>query len=305
MATAPDPWRGLESFSVPPHFQVPARGFEIVKRRPLDDPQAPELDYLVPIDGPWVWKEPPKTLCRAFASLDCREPAALLAFANEHGWLGLLNRVEGEPGALLAGILNRIEGEPGAPTKVILGESLQDWHAHIRDVGAALHLIDALHKRSPLGRWISWHTKRPEARVCLKMTFDAGGEHRRIVDWIGQQEVERHHVKTAKDAVEYLVRRWVFQGLDGHMANMLLKGRKPFERGVRAMNLLGALWDQVADFAEGDQVHRRCTACGKWLLIQPGGGGRSDQVFCGSGCRSRAFRARHKRASKRSSKGGK
>jgi hypothetical protein len=57
------------------------------------------------------------------------------------------------------------------------------------------------------------------------------------------------------------------------------------------LNLIGALWLQLALAIEGDLEYRRCPECQNWFFVRPKA--REDATtFCSSKCRVRSYRGR-------------
>ena len=67
------------------------------------------------------------------------------------------------------------------------------------------------------------------------------------------------------------------------------------------VNLISAMWLQLASAATGDQVFKECPECPHWFPIAPGDG-RPEKRFCSDRCRLRAYRKRESLKVKRSDK---
>ncbi len=59
--------------------------------------------------------------------------------------------------------------------------------------------------------------------------------------------------------------------------------------------LLGAIWLQFAQAVHGGKAFRRCGQCGAWFELSPQTA-RTNRLFCGGACRSKAHRGRRERA---------
>lgn len=274
----------MTGFSVPWRWLRPLNGFRVV---PWDGEP-----YLVPQAGLAEWNEPPETLCRDFAALYPLKPDSLLAFANAHGWLGIGDELVPKGGTSGSGT------RPADP-----GERLADWQEPIEEVRNALEILDALRLRSdrPLEGWIEWHDHDPEFWARLKKSRAPVRMLR-----LSGAELEAHGVRDRRGAAHLFALRIVNQGLQAHTGARLRYEPKPpgFELGVKPSNLLGAIWLQVAEYAEGNRRHRQCAACGKWLAIAPDLW-RSDRTYCGDVCRGRVLRRRRAEARERHAKGQK
>jgi hypothetical protein len=251
---------------------------------------------LVPTPGSVEWNEPAEALCRDFAALDAASldeprPETLLAFANAHGWLGL----EG------AANLVAETGDGGAvPANVTVGEPLKAWHRRIYEVRCALEILSFIGSRSDrhLEQWIDWHGLNPRFRARLRMP-GPDPKKPKLTRWLSREDLEFHGVKDTRDAAHVFALQIVNDGLEAHTGARLLLGTKPprFELGVKPSNLLGAIWLQVAHFAQGQCLHKPCAVCSKWMAIEPGVN-RADRTYCGDVCRSRALRRRRADARK-------
>ena len=67
---------------------------------------------------------------------------------------------------------------------------------------------------------------------------------------------------------------------------------RPSQLRVRVGSLAGAVWVQLARAVEGRVEYRACQACGRWLAVPDATAGRADRAYCGTACRSAAYRAR-------------
>jgi hypothetical protein len=249
---------------------------------------------LVPTPGSVEWNEPAAALCRDFAalddaSLDEPRPETLLAFANAHGWLGLDR----------AANLVAETGDGGAvPTNVTVGEPLKAWARPIYEVHCALEILSLIGSRSDrhLEQWIDWHDRNPRFRARLRMPGSDPKEPK-LTRWLSDEDLEVHGVQGTRDVAHVFALQIVNDGLEAHTGARLLFGTKPprFELGVKPSNLLGAIWLQVAHFAEGGRQHRCCAVCGRWMAIEPGVN-RADRTYCGDVCRGRALRRKRAKA---------
>jgi hypothetical protein len=71
---------------------------------------------------------------------------------------------------------------------------------------------------------------------------------------------------------------------------------------ILPINLLGAIWLQLAETISGSKKHRACEACGEWFEVSPQKY-RKSKHYCGEHCRSRAYRSRKEQARKMSVEG--
>jgi hypothetical protein len=60
-------------------------------------------------------------------------------------------------------------------------------------------------------------------------------------------------------------------------------------------SLLAAMWLQFAWSVTGERPVRQCETCGEWFGAAPDSG-RSDKVYCGETCRTKAYRRRKEEA---------
>lgn len=226
------------------------------------------------------WPQPSRTtfplrdaqaLCKTLAALDPADPDGLLAFANEHGALGVGDLMRGEP--------------------------LSSWGEAIGDVAMALALLDA---QAPvtLAGWISW---RPGV---AQLDIERQGRRRRdrlaLTDAASRQLEAGYHLRQgdSRTAARLFAQRIINAGLEAHAAPRLLWNprRKALELRIAPGNLLGVIWLQVAQAAAGEVEHVECPGCGTWFPVGIGYG-RADKRTCGSAtCRKRIERAKAKAA---------
>lgn len=274
------------------------------KELPLEEHAKPE-PCLVPARShglahrTWPLRDAP-TLCRTFAALDEHDPGALRAFANEHGPLGV------EPTSDVGLIAARIEG--GA-------EPLSLWRAAILDVREALELLDAAqapHLPATVAQRIDWRTSPPRVHF-------SGLRHRRMLRL--EPRPSRHgragfHLRWCDfhHAARVFAQQLVNAALERHSMGRLLWNPgfrfsdpttgdqsfpcpEGFELRIYPTSLLGILWVQVGQAAEG-RVHRRCAACGGWFSVGKESH-RSNKRTCSPACRQRVSRAKRSRARKK------
>jgi hypothetical protein len=181
------------------------------------------------------------------------------------------------------------------------------WLTQLQAVREALELLDgvAADRLPPAvaGR-LTWLLSPPRVRL-------AGHPPIRL----GRARASRHgsagyHLRweDARHAARLFAQRLVNSGLEAHTISRLMwnpgfrfydtstgeesgDGRKGFELRVYPKNLLGVLWLQVGQVAEG-RVHRRCAApgCATWWVVGPTGS-RSSRRTCSDACRKRASRS--------------
>ena len=58
-------------------------------------------------------------------------------------------------------------------------------------------------------------------------------------------------------------------------------------------DLLGAMWLQLAQMVDGNQLHLRCMMCGTWFLERPQAGKRPAKNYCSDACKQKAHRRRN------------
>lgn len=61
---------------------------------------------------------------------------------------------------------------------------------------------------------------------------------------------------------------------------------------VVPVDLLGAMWLQLAQMVGRSQLHLRCVVCGAWFLERPQAGKRPAKGYCSDACKQRAYRQR-------------
>lgn len=275
----------------------PREGFEWVTVAPGDG--APPGLYLAPrsLALERVELRDP-LLCRTFAELDSRDPGAVLAFADERGWLA--SELVPLPAELWPA------GADSVPVGGFwrgAGEPIAAWQREAEAMRDALALLDAITGGArALRGLLDWSGER--------VAYFAG---RRLVAYLGPHDPAWEKV-SRRDPIgtaRLLARELVNEGLTGPLADARLPGRS--EPRVRAevelasealapvaANLAGALWLQAAELLTGELAHRRCESCGRWFEVR-----RRHAVFCPErpSCRQAATEARRREARRLWSRG--
>jgi len=241
------------------------------------------------------------TLCRDFAALDPESPEAMLAFANQHGWLG----VTPDP-----------HGTGQRPS-----EPLWAWEGIILAMREALELLDAAAERpfpARVAERIKWH---PGSEVGTGEVRLAGHPP---IRWDGRRSRHRSigfHLRwsDSAQAARFFAQRLINDhGLRSHTLPQLLwnsgfkifdpetgewsvqSRKKGFELQFVGLNLAGILWLQVAKIADGSARQVQCGGCNGWIVLGEGKRGRRPQTrYHDAYCRTRASRARQARATKK------
>jgi hypothetical protein len=101
-----------------------------------------------------------------------------------------------------------------------------------------------------------------------------------------------------KPALHY-VQSTINEKLEGRAFPRLLWDAKRERLGLYIVpdGLIGALWLQFARAVESDSRFRQCAECAIWFELAPGTA-RADKLYCGTPCRTRAYRKRQAEAAR-------
>jgi hypothetical protein len=99
-----------------------------------------------------------------------------------------------------------------------------------------------------------------------------------------------------KPALHY-VQSTINKQLQGRASPRLLwdANRERLALYIVPEGLIGALWLQFARAVERDSQFRQCAECGIWFELAPGTA-RADKLYCGTPCRTKAYRKRQAEA---------
>jgi len=279
------------------HWHVPELGYALVKVRRTDSDLdewalAETLDREKPrrVRVTHPLRDTP-ALFKTFSDLAGRsDQENVLAFADRYGWLGVTE------GYLDCRI---IEGTPKNPAPV---ELIHTWLDAISDMRHAVDLIDAVNSDDcrTLKQWITWHG----AAAVYQRKFKWGSHIYRLEPEFDQWLRDVMKSGDMVSAAKVVAQKFINQGLNRHTATRLLFGdnREALRLHVVPKNLLGAMWIQAAQAAEGGRAFRRCENCATWYAVAPELA-RSDRIYCSRNCRFKAYRKRKDEAHRLRSKG--
>ncbi len=298
---------------------VPEAGFRWVEADDRQTKGPPRSWWLVPCDnGPDAMlcatlplKETP-ALFRTFADLPVRyrpdpqpipdgfddpfEPArnAILAFANAHGWLGI---VPPDPDGFVP-VSGLWKG------RLVRGERLEDWAEAILTMRLVIGLLDLADGKESEALGASLRVGKRSARLT---SFDVPSDFR--LDTItADSDVGAYLGGRRERAARFFAQRFINAALEQHAAPRLLYSPPWGSRSPRKVkrapgdvmilhvyprNLLGTLWCQAAEAAGGDREYRRCLVCRGWFKVHPEVS-RSDRTLCGDRCKQKVYRDRRK-----------
>jgi hypothetical protein len=242
----------------------------------------------------WPLRDKPD-LFQTFAELETGEEE-ILAFANQHGRLGLAVASE------LHSALPLLGGRP-----VAVAELRRDWDRAIRRMRLACELSAAIagNDRAVLRHCIheeSWgpgHFSDHAVRFEVPERPDA---------WLRvtprDPEAQLLRRGDLRRAAQVLLQHATNEALELHTSAMVLLDEETERQGiyVNPKNLLGALWVQFAQSIDSGGSSKRCAECGNWMRLAPGTN-RSDRDFCSDRCRVNAYRKRKKAAAELHRKG--
>jgi hypothetical protein len=106
------------------------------------------------------------------------------------------------------------------------------------------------------------------------------------------EQIERHGLARA---AMYIVQDLVNEGLRARVHEQMQWDEaleRPMIR-ITPINLIGAMWLQLASAVQGDREYGQCSVCNGWFEVSPGSG-RPDKRYCSDACRMRAYRKRRK-----------
>lgn len=236
-------------------------------------------------------------LCRRFAALDTDDSAALLAFANAHGWLA--TGLRQLPGHLWTHAGEEVADGDQSTVGPQMAEPLDAWRAEVQRMRDVLALHDAAKSGSrSLREWIETRDDAVGYRPRLRKP---------AVAWIGAKSslwnlATRSRQCAARALVAEMIRDSLRPALDARLAELVPRTgaeltytgeRSAFALRAVARSLSGALWLQAADLVTGELEHRQCEACGRWFRAS-----RSHARFCPDrpACRQAATAERKRKA---------
>lgn len=168
------------------------------------------------------------------------------------------------------------------------GEPLDFWVSSIRRLSHANSLWEMAKQADVRGlaRFISWQGKGVDYKSgnlgfgsrWIAVKDDALFDRFRPGDLIGPAWYQ----------LQYIVN----EQLASHVSPRLLWGSGHTRLGLHyvPVDLISALWLQLARAIDGDRKFNQCEECRNWFEIASPDGGRSDKKYCGSACRARAWR---------------
>jgi hypothetical protein len=232
-------------------------------------------------------------LAATFAEIEPGDALAVLAFANQHGFLG-------------------IEDGPRHPTPLGV-ERLSDWYEASQQVRATIELLEAAGDPSGHARLVKRfelvrrERTGPVLGVRLLDPFEA---------FIEASNFPLHSSHGAyqarpRELARLFAQNFLNSGLKAHTAARAIEvratGKPPrFVVQIGNTSLLGCVWIQIGWLAEGAVEHRRCAWSGcRGVFVVEGGvgrgeaGGRGAKRTCSNACRTALSRARTARKSKR------
>lgn len=229
-------------------------------------------DVSMPLEG-----EP--ELFRAFSRLPATEEA-FLDFANAHGCLGTA-----VPWAY-----------PVIGGRRIPGESLRDRLRQVSAMEEAVSLLETAEvgDEEQLRRWIRIQkTGRAVYRRATRFRREGGlaigGEGDERTPYLRKGDLRR--------AATFFAQQLANPQLEQHTCSRLVydPGTERLVMRMVPRNLLGAMWTQLAEWAQGERIYRKCDVCLKVFMLDPRAK-RKHGRFCGRKCQMRAYRKRQERA---------
>jgi hypothetical protein len=218
-------------------------------------------------------------LFRSFAELlPTRDD--IVAFANEHGGLGVGSHFLSSSGA------------PELQAYGVVGEPLTKWLSEIGLMKEAVTLLDLVQGRNVAGlaqlfRWRDGDETGPEGWI-----YHGSVQAARVFGGIGPSLP----TDVVTPAVT-LLSQWCNSKLRNQTSLQLVFDQQNGRPVLAAVpnTLLTALWVQLADAIAHPVQHRRCKTCNRWFVISDDGR-KADQVFCQDSCKSKDYRLRQARA---------
>jgi hypothetical protein len=221
-------------------------------------------------------------LFRNFADLS--NETSMLAFADKYGCLGSGVAITPTPVVDEAGLL------------VTRAEFFGTWEDAAQLMGAAIAMWDAWRTRSPeqiralvdvaeTDGWRVWTWTPSTVRDgVLGFTFTD-------MERIGTAQPGRRFEETVEHRVGMLgLQALVGVMLDGRCAPVLEPdGKGGMALAIKPVDLLAAMWLQLARAIGGNRHYKRCLVCNDWFEMQPYKV-RDDRDYCSGKCRTRASR---------------
>jgi hypothetical protein len=296
-------------------WRVPSDGYKWVEERVLEsdgDETRPSKrpEWALTTGRPWNAEYMAKhysplshfpAMFRTFADLPFDDRDAILAFANEHGDLGIGKQLhvteEGDPNALV----------------MMTGETHQDWALSIFRLREAVALWDLLRSRDVTGlaRHLRWEPKAPRADGWVvprdAWHYDSHPDLPRDRPVFPQRRSQLVFQKfeelplTPGDLLtpaSVLIQEWVNEQLEGKAMPRLLHhlGLGRLVMQIVPNSLLTAMWLQLAHAIAGSKQYRACKECAGWFEISGDDDGRTARrLFCSDPCKSRDYRRRKER----------
>ena len=287
-------------------WYVPQDGYEWVEARPVADGQMSHDAERFLTAGLTLqsrrshpFQDTP-ALFRTFSEIEPTE-VAVQAFASHYGALGDNQQILTPDG------------------KEALGERLLPWVTEITLMRHTLRIWDALRERDheALERW--FHLEDAGVKYTPDEPFPLGVLHRlpqygsdesfnailAVVpaSWLypgDPAEVDIVIPSTPAGWAQAYVRHNVNARLSEHTGARLqpIPGKTrgvPLGVYIVPVNLLGALWLQLAQAIEGDIPYQRCPQCQQWFQV-PAKARRPRTTYCSVRCRVQAHRIRQLRA---------
>jgi hypothetical protein len=200
---------------------------------------------------------------------------SILAFANQHGMLGVGTWIE--------------RFKPKVRPGGMRGETLQDWGEAISAMRRAVQLWDMAETRDVDGLST---LIRPGKTSWVYA--DAAGSVARM-----EPVIDLPQADDVVAPASFFVQRWINEGLEGSAAPQLRYEPETGKRVIQLVpgNLLSAMWLQFAQAVSGKKRNRTCKECGRWFEISTDEGGfRINREFCSDACKSRDYRKRKDQA---------
>jgi hypothetical protein len=240
------------------------------------------------------------TLFREFASLNPTEDS-FVRFANDYGWLGVSQLLEGDAEVNEQGKTVRVVrfGDPRAH-----GEPLWRWKAAHQALSKVSDVLQAI-TTDDLTTLTEWFSIRTDAALYQRET-QVGGEW----EWVcgaanpplrpalwkwangGQTELER---------LKRIASAWAQKRINDALGNadnstntsvrILLNAKGGMSLHIVPDTLLAAMWLQCARVLTENPTFKACEKCGKWFEISPEMR-RKSTMYCSAKCKVAAHRAR-------------
>jgi hypothetical protein len=224
-------------------------------------------------------------LFRVFTEIPAT-PSRLLEFVQKFGFLNDRNDM---------GLLDQhvIVSELYGDSTPVHAELLIDWVEQIWKMHEAMNLWELARARDArnlskylrwsdgvLGYWTDFHGLQSEF-LLVNNTRDSEGK------------ALRYREGDVFEPAIFIASMIANEGLEGRVSpklEMTVEDKTP-RLAISPLNLLGALWLQLARAIDGDKEYRACQHCGSWFEIGSTGYSRARR-FCSNRCRVAFSRAR-------------